>query len=71
MELGFGRVYLGSITIRKDGSIKYKDSSGIVHEVTKIYYKDSSGATKKGRYLKFKDGSGITHVIDVYTTLYE
>lgn len=55
----------------KDGSIKYKDSSGTVHEVTKVYYKDSSGAIKKCRYATVKDEAGATHVIDVYTTLYE
>lgn len=57
--------------MRKDGSIKYKDSGGTVHEVTKGYYKDSSGAVKKGRYAKVKDGNGAVHIIDVYTTLYE
>lgn len=70
MVVGFGRVYLGSITIRKDGSIKYKDSNGATHEVTKFYYNDN-GTTKKGRYATVKDGNGATHVIDVYTTLYE
>ena len=57
--------------MRKDGSIKYKDSSGVVHEATKAYYKDSSGNIKKGRYIKVKDSNGAVHVIDVYTTLYE
>ena len=57
--------------MRKDGSIKYKDSSGKVHEVTKVYYKDSSGNIKKGRYANVKDSSGAVHVIDTYTTLYE
>ena len=66
-----GRVYLGAITMRKDGSIKYKDSAGTVHEVTKVYYKDSLGNINKGRYAYVKDSSGATHVIDVFTTLYE
>ena len=71
MAAGFGRVYLGSITTRKDGSIKYKDSSGAIHEVTKVYYKDSSGTVRKGRYANVKDSSGAIHIIDTYTTLYE
>ena len=57
--------------MRKDGSIKYKDSGGTIHEITKGYYKDSSGAVKKGRYATVKDGNGAVHIIDVYTTLYE
>lgn len=61
----------GNKTVYKDGSIKYKDSSGTVHEVTKLYYKDSSGTIKKGRYVKIKDSSGAVHIIDVYTTKYE
>ena len=56
--------------MRKDGSIKYKDSNGTTHEVTKFYYNDN-GTTKKGRYATVKDSNGATHVIDVYTTLYE
>lgn len=70
-DVWLGRRYLGALTLRKDGSIKYKDSNGTSHEVTKVYYKDSSGTTKKGRYATVKDGNGATHVIDVYTTLYE
>lgn len=57
--------------MRKDGSIKYKDSSGNVYEATKAYYKDSSGNIQKGRYIKVKDSNGAVHVIDIYTTLYE
>ena len=57
--------------MRKDGSIKYKDSSGTIHEVTKVYYKDSSGTVRKGRYANVKDSSGAIHIIDTYTTLYE
>ena len=59
------------VSIYKDGTIKYKDNSGVVHEVTKAYYKDGSGNTQKIRYATVKDGNGATHVIDVYTTLYE
>lgn len=66
-----GRVYLGSITMRKDGLIQYKNASGTTVEATKVYYKDSSGNTKKVRYATVKDGNGAVHIIDVYTTLYE
>ena len=66
-----GRIYLGSIKMRKDGLIQYKNASGTTIEATKVYYKDSSGNTKKIRYATAKDGNGALHVIDVYTTLYE
>lgn len=70
-DVWLGRQYLGAIKLRKDGKIQYKDSNGVVHEVTKVYYKDSNGTLKKARYARIKDSAGTTRVIDVYTTLYE
>lgn len=57
--------------MRKDGLVQYKDSNGNIVEVTKIYYKDSSNNTKKVRYATVKDANGASHIIDVFTTLYE
>jgi hypothetical protein len=66
-----GRVYLGSITMIKDGIILYKDASGNKKECTMGYNKDTSGNKRKARYILIKDANGTKRSIDVYTTLYE
>lgn len=66
-----GHQYLGSVTLKKNGYIYYKDSSGTKHECTSAYYKNSSGTKQKARYVLIKDSSGTKRTIDVYTTLYE
>ena len=64
-----GKVYLGSVKIKKDGAIFIKDGSN-KREVVAAYIKDSNGNRVKLSNIQIKDGSN-KRKIDVYTTLYE
>ena len=64
-----GKVYLGSVKIKKDGAIFIKDGSN-KREVVVAYIKDSNGNRVKLSNIQIKDGSN-KRKIDVYTTLYE
>ena len=65
------RVYIGYLTIYKDGKILYKQSNGSGVECTKLYYKQSNGTVQKGRYAFYKQNNNTVKVIDMYTYCYE
>lgn len=65
------RVFIGTLTIYKDGKILYKQSNGSGVECTKLYYKQSNGTVKKGRYAFYKQNNSTIKVIDMFTYCYE
>lgn len=75
MEIaGYGEVYIGTITLYKDGIILVKRyDNGAQQEATMAYSKYyQDGSRKAVRYFYVKDYvSGAQRIIDEYTTHYE